>query len=185
MKPMLSASRNLASDAPVVRLVNGLITRASESRASDIHIEPTDDAVKVRFRIDGALKEIETLPAHLKSALISRIKVMSGLDIAERRLPQDGRLRIAVRGHEIDLRVATSPTIHGETVVLRILDRSKLSLDFKSLGFEDSVLDPYLHAIRQPHGIVLVTGPTGSGKTTTLYALARYVEFTGPQDSHH
>jgi general secretion pathway protein E len=162
--------KDLASDAPVVRLVNGLITRASESRASDIHIEPTDDAVKVRFRIDGALKEVETLPSHLKSALISRIKVMSGLDIAERRLPQDGRLRLAVRGHEIDLRVATSPTIHGETVVLRILDRSKLSLDFKSLGFEDSVLDPYLHAIRQPHGIVLVTGPTGSGKTTTLYA---------------
>jgi general secretion pathway protein E len=162
--------KDLASDAPVVRLVNGLISRASESRASDIHIEPTDDAVKVRFRVDGALKEIETLPAHLKSALVSRIKVMSGLDIAERRLPQDGRLRIAVRGHEIDLRVATSPTIHGETVVLRILDRSKLSLDFKALGFEDSVLDPYLHAIRQPHGIVLVTGPTGSGKTTTLYA---------------
>jgi general secretion pathway protein E len=162
--------KDLASDAPVVRLVNGLITRASESRASDIHIEPTDDSVKVRFRVDGALKEIETLPAHLRSALISRIKVMSNLDIAERRLPQDGRLRIAVRGHEIDLRVATSPTIHGETVVLRILDRSKLSLDFKALGFDDSILDPYLHAIRQPHGIVLVTGPTGSGKTTTLYA---------------
>ncbi len=162
--------KDLASDAPVVRLVNGLITRASEARASDIHIEPTDDAVKVRFRIDGALKEIETLPTHLKSALVSRIKVMSGLDIAERRLPQDGRLRIAVRGHEIDLRVATSPTIHGESVVLRILDRSKLSLDFKVLGFQDDVLEPYLHAIRQPHGIVLVTGPTGSGKTTTLYA---------------
>ncbi|HSC17695.1 MAG TPA: type II secretion system ATPase GspE [Rhizomicrobium sp.] len=162
--------KDLASDAPVVRLVNGLITRASESRASDIHIEPTDDAVKVRFRVDGALKEIETLPVHLKSALVSRIKVMSGLDIAERRLPQDGRLRIAVRGHEIDLRVATSPTIHGETVVLRILDRSKLSLDFKALGFDEDVLEDYLHAIRQPHGIVLVTGPTGSGKTTTLYA---------------
>ncbi|HEY1962967.1 MAG TPA: GspE/PulE family protein [Rhizomicrobium sp.] len=162
--------KDLASDAPVVRLVNGLITRASESRASDIHIEPTDDGVKVRFRVDGALKEIETLPVHLKSALVSRIKVMSGLDIAERRLPQDGRLRIAVRGHEIDLRVATSPTIHGETVVLRILDRSKLSLDFRALGFDDAILEPYLQAIRQPHGIVLVTGPTGSGKTTTLYA---------------
>jgi general secretion pathway protein E len=162
--------KDLASDAPVVRLVNGLIARASESRASDIHIEPTDDSVKVRFRVDGALKEVENLPAHVKSALISRIKVMSSLDIAERRLPQDGRLRIAVRGHEIDLRVATSPTIHGETVVLRILDRSKLSLDFKALGFDDLVLEPYLHAIRQPHGIVLVTGPTGSGKTTTLYA---------------
>ena len=162
--------KDLASDAPVVRLVNSLISRASEARASDIHIEPTDDGVKVRFRVDGALKEVETLPAHLKSALISRIKVMSGLDIAERRLPQDGRLRIAVRGHEIDLRVATSPTIHGETVVLRILDRSKLSLDFEVLGFDPLVLKPYLQAIRQPHGIVLVTGPTGSGKTTTLYA---------------
>jgi general secretion pathway protein E len=126
--------------------------------------------VKVRFRIDGALKEIETLPTHLKSALVSRIKVMSGLDIAERRLPQDGRLRLAVRGHEIDLRVATSPTIHGESVVLRILDRSKLSLDFNVLGFDPDTLETYLHAIRQPHGIVLVTGPTGSGKTTTLYA---------------
>src|ERR1043166_4958300 len=162
--------KDLASDAPVVRLVNGLITRASEARASDIHIEPTDDSVKVRFRIDGALKEIETLPTHLKSALVSRIKVMSGLDIAERRLPQDGRLRLAVRGHEIDLRVATSPTIHGESVVLRILDRSKLSLDFNVLGFDPDTLETYLHAIRQPHGIVLVTGPTGSGKTTTLYA---------------
>jgi general secretion pathway protein E len=106
----------------------------------------------------------------MKSALISRIKVMSSLDIAERRLPQDGRLRIAVRGHEIDLRVATSPTIHGETVVLRILDRSQLSLDFAVLGFGGEGLEQYLHAIRQPHGIVLVTGPTGSGKTTTLYA---------------
>ena len=162
--------KDLASDAPVVRTVNSLISRASESRASDIHIEPTDDGVKVRFRVDGALREIETLPAHLKSALVSRIKVMSGLDIAERRLPQDGRLRIAVRGHEIDLRVATSPTIHGETVVLRILDRSQLSLDFKVLGFEGEALEHYLQAIRQPHGIVLVTGPTGSGKTTTLYA---------------
>jgi general secretion pathway protein E len=162
--------KDLASDAPVVRTVNNLITRASESRASDIHIEPGDDGVKVRFRVDGALKEVETLPVSMKSALISRIKVMSALDIAERRLPQDGRLRIAVRGHEIDLRVATSPTIHGETVVLRILDRSQLSLDFAVLGFEGEALEQYLHAIRQPHGIVLVTGPTGSGKTTTLYA---------------
>lgn len=161
--------KDLASDAPVVRAVNNMIVRASESRASDIHIEPTDDSVKVRFRVDGALKEIETLPANLKSALVSRIKVMSGLNIAERRLPQDGRLRVAVRGHEIDLRVATSPTIHGETVVLRILDRSNLSLDFDSLGFDDVILKPFLHALKQPHGIVLVTGPTGSGKTTTLY----------------
>jgi general secretion pathway protein E len=162
--------KDLASDAPVVRAVNGIITRATEARASDIHIEPAEDGVEVRFRIDGALKEIETLPAHLKSAVISRIKVMSGLDIAERRLPQDGRLRIAVRGHEIDLRVATSPTIHGETVVLRILDRSNLALDFETLGFDPKIVEPFVHVLRQPHGIVLVTGPTGSGKTTTLYA---------------
>ena len=162
--------KDLASDAPVVRTVNNLITRAAEQRASDIHIEPAEDCVRVRFRVDGALVDVETLPAHLKLPLVSRIKVMASLDIAERRLPQDGRIRVAVRGHEIDLRVATSPTIHGESVVMRILDRSSLSLDFKTLGFEDDVLEKYLYALRQPHGIILVTGPTGSGKTTTLYA---------------
>ncbi|HVZ91398.1 MAG TPA: ATPase, T2SS/T4P/T4SS family [Rhizomicrobium sp.] len=162
--------KDLASDAPVVRTVNSLITRASEARASDIHIEPSEDSLRVRFRIDGALVDIETLPAHLKLPLISRIKVMASLDIAERRLPQDGRLRVAVRGHEIDLRIATSPTIHGESVVLRILDRSNLSLDFRALGFAEDVLESFLHVLKQPHGIVLVTGPTGSGKTTTLYA---------------
>ena len=162
--------KDLASDAPVVRTVNNLIARASEQRASDIHIEPAEDCVRVRFRVDGALVDIETLPAQMKLPLVSRIKVMASLDIAERRLPQDGRLRVAVRGHEIDLRIATSPTIHGESVVMRILDRSSLSLDFQTLGFEDDVLEMYLHALKQPHGIVLVTGPTGSGKTTTLYA---------------
>ena len=162
--------KDLASDAPVVRTVNNLIARASEARASDIHIEPAEDCVRVRFRVDGALIDVETLPAQMKLPLISRIKVMASLDIAERRLPQDGRLRVAVRGHEIDLRIATSPTIHGESVVLRILDRSNLSLDFKALGFEDDVLEQFLHVLKQPHGIVLVTGPTGSGKTTTLYA---------------
>ena len=162
--------KDLASDAPVVRTVNNLIARASEARASDIHIEPAEDCVRVRFRVDGALVDVETLPAHLKLPLVSRIKVMASLDIAERRLPQDGRLRVAVRGHEIDLRIATSPTIHGESVVMRILDRSNLSLDFKALGFADDVLERFLHVLKQPHGIVLVTGPTGSGKTTTLYA---------------
>jgi general secretion pathway protein E len=162
--------KDLASDAPVVRTVNNLIARASEQRASDIHIEPAEDCVRVRYRIDGALVDIEQLPAQMKLPLVSRIKVMASLDIAERRLPQDGRLRVAVRGHEIDLRIATSPTIHGESVVMRILDRSSLSLDFKTLGFEDDVLELFLRAIRQPHGIILVTGPTGSGKTTTLYA---------------
>jgi general secretion pathway protein E len=162
--------KDLASDAPVVRAVNSLIARASEAHASDIHIEPTESAIKVRFRIDGALREEETLPAHLKSALVSRIKVMSGLNIAERRLPQDGRLRLAVRGQEIDFRVATSPTIHGEAVVLRILDRSNLALEFEKLGFDEELLVRYRRVLAQPHGILLVTGPTGSGKTTTLYA---------------
>ncbi|HEY2178333.1 MAG TPA: ATPase, T2SS/T4P/T4SS family [Caulobacteraceae bacterium] len=162
--------RDLSSDAPVVRAVNALIARATESHASDIHIEPAEDCLKVRLRIDGALREEPPLPPRLKASLVSRIKVMAGLNIAERRLPQDGRLRLAVRGHDIDLRVATSPTIHGESVVLRILDRSNLALDFESLGFEGEALERYLRVLRLPHGIVLVTGPTGSGKTTTLYA---------------
>jgi general secretion pathway protein E len=166
----LERLKDLASDAPIVRAVNNLITRAAEARASDIHIEPTEDAIQIRFRIDGILREQEPLPVNLKSAFISRIKVMSNLNIAERRLPQDGRLRHAVRGQDIDFRVATSPTIHGETVVLRILDRSNLALEFSTLGFDQELLDEYNHVLYQPHGILLVTGPTGSGKTTTLYA---------------
>jgi len=162
--------KDLSSDAPVVRAVNALIGRATEVQASDIHIEPTEDSLKIRLRIDGALRDEPPLPPHLKNAFVSRIKVMAGLNIAERRLPQDGRLRLAVRGHEIDLRVATAPTIHGESVVLRILDRSSLPLDFQSLGFDGDNLSRYRRVLRQPHGIVLVTGPTGSGKTTTLYA---------------
>jgi general secretion pathway protein E len=162
--------KDLSSDAPVVRAVNALIGRAAEAHASDIHIEPTEDVLKIRLRIDGALRDEEPLPPHLKAAFVSRIKVMAGLNIAERRLPQDGRLRLAVRGHDIDLRVATAPTIHGETVVLRLLDRSNLALDFETLGFAGESLARYLRVLRQPHGIVLVTGPTGSGKTTTLYA---------------
>ena len=162
--------KDLSSDAPVVRAVNALIARAVEAHASDIHVEPTEDALKVRLRIDGALRGEEAMPAAYRSSFVSRIKVMAGLNIAERRMPQDGRLRLAVRGHDIDLRVATSPTIHGESVVLRILDRSNLALDFESLGFTSETLPPFLRLLRQPHGIVLVTGPTGSGKTTTLYA---------------
>ena len=162
--------KDLSSDAPVVRAVNALIGRAVESQASDIHIEPTEDSLKIRLRVDGALRDEDPLPAHLKAAFVSRIKVMAGLNIAERRLPQDGRIRLAVRGHEIDLRVATSPTIHGESVVMRILDRSNLALEFGSLGFDEDTLARFLRVLRQPHGIVLVTGPTGSGKTTTLYA---------------
>ena len=166
----LERLKDLASDAPVVRAVNSLISRAAELRASDIHVEPVEDGLVVRFRVDGALQVQERLPAQVKAAFVSRIKVLANLNIAERRLPQDGRMRLAVRGHEIDLRVATSPTIHGESVVLRLLDRSNLSLDFISLGFDDLILPSFQEVLGRPHGIVLVTGPTGSGKTTTLYA---------------
>ncbi|MBO9579640.1 MAG: Flp pilus assembly complex ATPase component TadA [Sphingobium sp.] len=166
----LERLKDQVSDAPVIRAVNRLIARASDERASDIHIEPTDDALAVRFRIDGILRNAAMLPAAMRESLVSRIKVISGLNIAERRLPQDGRLRIPVRGNEIDLRVATSPSIHGESVVMRILDRSKLALDFGALGFDADLAAKIRDAIGRPHGIVLVTGPTGSGKTTTLYA---------------
>jgi general secretion pathway protein E len=166
----LERLKDLASDAPVVRAVNMLIARAVDMRASDIHIEPTEEGLKVRMRVDGALQDGETLPAQQKAAVVSRIKVMAALDIAERRLPQDGRARVAVRGHEVDLRVATSPTIHGEGVVLRILDRSNLALNFDLLGFDRATERAFIELLEKPHGIVLVTGPTGSGKTTTLYA---------------
>lgn len=166
----LDRLKDLASDAPVIRAVNRLIASASDARASDIHIEPNDDGLAVRFRVDGMLRDAGKLPAAMRAPLVSRIKVMAGLNIAERRLPQDGRLRIPVRGNEIDLRVATSPSIHGESVVMRILDRSKLALDLMALGFDAGLAGRLREAIRRPHGIVLVTGPTGSGKTTTLYA---------------
>ncbi len=166
----LERMKDLTSDAPVIRAVNRLIAQAVERRASDIHVEPTEDTLGVRLRIDGALQELEPLPAVMKLPFVARIKVMSGLNIAEKRLPQDGRLRLAVRGHDIDLRVATSPTIHGEAVVMRILDRSELSLDFEALGFDTWTLEHFVTVLNRPHGIVLVTGPTGSGKTTTLYA---------------
>ncbi len=162
--------KDLVSDAPVIRAVNRLISQASDARASDIHIEPGEDRLAIRFRIDGVLQDRDSLPAAMRAPLVSRIKVLAGLNIAERRLPQDGRLRIAVRGHDIDLRVATAPSIHGESVVMRILDRSKLALDFASLGFDPELIEQLRAAVNRPHGIVLVTGPTGSGKTTTLYA---------------
>jgi len=161
--------KDLASEAPVIRLVNLLITRAVETRASDIHIEPMDGQLRVRYRVDGVLHEVESPPPRLQAAIISRVKIMAKLNIAERRLAQDGRIRLAVRGKDIDFRVSTTPTIHGESVVLRILDRSGLELDFKSLGFEEDVLRTFTEILNRPHGILLVTGPTGSGKTTTLY----------------
>ena len=166
----LAALKDLVSDAPVIRAVNRLIARAVDERASDIHLEPTDDALTVRFRIDGVLRAMPPLPAAMRQPLVSRVKIMADLDIAERRLPQDGRMRVAVRGHEIDLRVATAPSMHGESVVMRILDKSRVALDFATLGFDDALADELREGLHKPHGIMLVTGPTGSGKTTTLYA---------------
>ncbi|MFM9851986.1 MAG: GspE/PulE family protein [Sphingomonadaceae bacterium] len=166
----LERLRDLVSDAPVIRAVNRLIADAVDARASDIHVEPTEDRVVIRLRVDGVLVEAPALPASMRTALVSRIKVMADLNIAERRLPQDGRMRVAVRGNEIDLRVATAPSIYGESVVMRILDRANLALDFGTLGFSDAMADKLRHALAKPYGIVLVTGPTGSGKTTTLYA---------------
>jgi general secretion pathway protein E len=161
--------KDLASEAPVIRLVSLLITNALEMRASDIHIEPFENRLIVRYRIDGVLHEVESPPKRLSAAVISRIKIMANLDIAERRLPQDGRIRLRIQGKEIDLRVSTLPTMHGESVVMRILDKGHVALDFRKLGFEDETLKTFLDVLLQPHGILLVTGPTGSGKTTTLY----------------
>ncbi|HEY4943383.1 MAG TPA: type II secretion system ATPase GspE [Rhizomicrobium sp.] len=162
--------KDSASDAPVIRLVNLLIARAVEARASDIHIEPMDGELRVRYRIDGVLHEVESPPRNLASAVLSRIKIMAKLNIAERRIAQDGRIRLAVRGKDIDFRVSMMPTIHGECAVLRILDRGSLKLDFVDLGFDAETVAAIRHLLGQPHGILLATGPTGSGKTTTLYA---------------
>ncbi|MEG2804204.1 type II secretion system ATPase GspE [Stenotrophomonas sp.] len=161
--------RDLASEAPVIRLVNLVIQRAFELRASDIHIEPFENRLKVRYRVDGVLIEGESPPANLTAAVISRIKIMARLNIAERRLPQDGRIMLRVQGKELDLRVSTVPTAHGESVVMRLLDRDTVVFDFHRLGFTDAFLPQFRKVLDQPHGILLVTGPTGSGKTTTLY----------------
>ena len=161
--------RDLASEAPVIRLVNLVIQRAVELRASDIHIEPFENRLKVRYRVDGVLAEGESPPANLTAAVISRIKIMAKLNIAERRLPQDGRIMLRVQGKELDLRVSTVPTAHGESVVMRLLDRETVVLDFERLGFSSEFLPQFQKVLEQPHGILLVTGPTGSGKTTTLY----------------
>lgn len=161
--------RDLASEAPVIRLVNLVIQRAVELRASDIHIEPFENRLKVRYRVDGVLEEGESPPANLTAAVISRVKIMAKLNIAERRLPQDGRIMLRVQGKELDLRVSTVPTAHGESVVMRLLDRETVVFDFHKLGFTDHFLPQFQKVLEQPHGILLVTGPTGSGKTTTLY----------------
>jgi len=161
--------RDLASEAPIIRLVNRLILNAVEMKASDIHFEPFENEFKVRYRIDGVLNDIESPPARLQAAVISRVKIMSKLDIAERRLPQDGRIKLKIADKEIDFRVSTVPTLFGESLVMRILDRDTLILDLQKLGFPQGVFAQYIELITQPYGMVLVTGPTGSGKTSTLY----------------
>ncbi|WP_281173789.1 type II secretion system ATPase GspE [Deferrisoma camini] len=159
-----------AEEAPVIRLVNGILFQAVKDRASDIHIEPFERELQIRYRIDGVLYPVLTPPKALQAPITSRVKVMAGLDIAEKRLPQDGRIRIKIAGKDIDIRVSVLPTAHGERVVLRLLDKSAVLLDLEQLGLEGERLEAFKSLIRKPHGILLVTGPTGSGKTTTLYA---------------
>jgi type IV pilus assembly protein PilB len=166
----LSLEEVQSADAPVVKLVNSLLADAVGKHASDIHIEPYEKHLRVRYRIDGMLHEMMSPPFKMKGAIISRLKIMAELDIAEKRVPQDGRIKIRIGGKAIDLRVSTLPTIFGEKVVMRILDKSNLQIDLLKLGFHEHALARFLTAIESPYGMVLVTGPTGSGKSTTLYS---------------
>src|SRR5918996_1293025 len=159
-----------AEDAPIIKLVNLLITQAVNDRASDIHIEPGERSLRVRYRIDGVLHEVMNPPKSVQSGMISRLKIMAEIDIAERRLPQDGRIGLVVQGKQIDIRVATLPTVHGEKVVMRLLDKSSVLLKLQDLGFEPDNFTRFQEAYKKPYGAILVTGPTGSGKSTTLYA---------------
>ena len=159
-----------AEEAPAIRLLNLIMTQAVQDGASDIHIEPDRNTLRVRYRIDGVLHEVNSLPRHLQASIISRVKIMGDLDIAESRIPQDGRSQIKVEGKEIELRISTLPTIYGENVVIRILDQSIALMGLEDLGFSKDIIRHYEVLIKRPHGIILVTGPTGSGKTTTLYA---------------
>lgn len=167
--------RALASQAPVIRLVNVMILEALRARASDLHLEATPDGLRVRHRIDGVLHDVSRPPRPYQAAVISRIKIMAKLNIAERRRPQDGRIRLRLSERDVDVRVSTLPSVHGESVVLRILDRGDRIPDLTALGMSDALLASFRRALRQPTGIVLVTGPTGSGKTTTLYAVLQDV----------
>ena len=168
--------RDLASEVPVIRMVNLIISRAVESRASDIHIEPFEKELQLRYRVDGVLHNVDAPPNKIRGAIISRIKLMAKLNIAERRLPQDGRIKLKVLGKEIDLRVSTLPTLYGESVVMRILDKSNTDLiDLRRLGFPEDLYSKICDMTSKPHGIVLVTGPTGSGKTTTLYGALKRI----------
>jgi type IV pilus assembly protein PilB len=166
----LPALEAIADEAPVVKLVNMLITRASADRASDIHIEPTERDLRVRFRIDGVLHEIMRTPRSIVNAVVSRLKIMADIDIAERRRPQDGRINLRVGGRQLDLRVSTLPTIYGEKVVMRLLDTSNALLELEDLGFSPYTLERFETSYSKPYGTILVVGPTGSGKSTTLYA---------------
>jgi general secretion pathway protein E len=167
--------RDLAVDAPIVSLVNRLIEKAIESRSSDIHVEPFENRLRIRYRVDGMLRDAESAPLRSAPAIVSRIKLMANMNIAERRLPQDGRIQFRFRGKTIDLRVSSLPTIFGESVVLRVLDRDSVKLDLAVLGFPDRMAEQLRQLLAVPNGIVLVTGPTGSGKTTTLYAALRHL----------
>jgi general secretion pathway protein E len=162
--------RELASEAPVVKLVAKLMQRAAEMGASDVHIEPFEERLRIRLRIDGVLREVDTRPVAMASAVISRIKILADLNIAERRLPQDGRFKVRALGRDIDLRISTVPSLYGESVVIRLLHRGSVALDFDALGYGAALTETLRDILAEPHGIVLVTGPTGSGKTTTLYA---------------
>jgi general secretion pathway protein E len=165
--------KEAAAEAPIIRFVDRLVARAVESRASDIHLEPSSQALIIRTRVDGVLREVDVAPLSSAPALVSRIKILARLDIAERRLPQDGAIKMNVRGREIDFRVATAPVSYGESVVVRILDRESVDLDLERLGFGDVVLSQLVNLLSRPNGIFLVTGPTGSGKSTTLYSAVK------------
>ncbi|MDX2177293.1 MAG: GspE/PulE family protein [Candidatus Sumerlaeia bacterium] len=161
----------LANDPPVIKLVNLLMLQAIQDNASDLHIEPFANSVRIRYRVDGVLREIPSPPKNLQLGLISRIKVMANLNISESRKAQDGRIRLSINGREIDLRVASVPTVHGESIVMRVLDKTNMMIGVSQLGMQQEVLTPFLKTCKRPNGIVLVTGPTGSGKTTTLYSV--------------
>lgn len=175
----LDRLRDFAEQAPIVRLVTRLAQTAADEHATDIHIEPFEHELRIRIRVDGVLKIVETVPASYLPGISTRLKILANLDISERRLPQDGRIRIAVRGQEIDMRISLVPSIHGETIVMRLLDRSTVALDLAALGFEQNARELLERISHLPNGIILITGPTGSGKTTTLYALMSILNDAG------